>query len=479
MLLLWIVLAVLALLVLLLLVAVVRTILFVKPKRSEYKPVPAPEREAEYAGKLSEMIKYETVSYKDKPDVEKFLGFHRVLEELFPLVHANLEKTEIDGNLLFKWKGESSEKTVVLMSHQDVVPAEGEWKKAPFGGEVSEGRVWGRGAADIKGGVMAFFQACEELLAEGVTPRYDIYLSSSCTEEVGGDGCPKLVAEMKRRGVTPWLVCDEGGAIVDTPIGGCPGSYAMMGVVEKGQGNLEFIARSTGGHSSTPPKNSPIVRLAKFALDIEKHDPLKVEFIPQCRAMFETIAPYGPFAYRLLFGNMWLFAPLIKKVLPAISPAAGALIKTTIAFTMQSGSAGYNVLPQEAKLIANMRFAPHQGMDESIAAVRAVAEKYGLETRLIDGYDYCPPVSTESEAFRYEASVVEKVFPGLPVVPYVMTGGTDARFYSSICDACIRFTPILYGPEQMAGMHGLNECVDTIALPGAVDFYKTLIRDLK
>ena len=71
---------------------------------------------------------------------------------------------------------------------------------------------------------------------------------------------------------------------------------------------------------------------------------------------------------------------------------------------------------------------------------------------------------------------VEQVFPGLAYTPYVMTGGTDARFFNEICDNCIRFSPVIYGPEQMKGMHGLNENVEYNSLPGAVDFYKTLIR---
>ena len=72
------------------------------------------------------------LSVMNVAEVEKFLGFHKVLEELYPLVHEKLEKTEIDGNLLFYWKGKSSEKPILLMSHQDVVPAEGEWIHAPF-----------------------------------------------------------------------------------------------------------------------------------------------------------------------------------------------------------------------------------------------------------------------------------------------------------------------------------------------------------
>ena len=72
--------------------------------------------------------------------------------------------------------------------------------------------------------------------------------------------------------------------------------------------------------------------------------------------------------------------------------------------------------------------------------------------------------------------VAGEVFPGLPTCPYIMTGGTDAAYYQSICDACVRFSPVVFGPDQMKGMHGLNENVDTFSLPGAVDFYKAVIR---
>ena len=162
-------------------VAVVKT-LATPRKVSTYTPDPDPERAKLYAEKLSKMIQYETVSVPGEELREKFLGFHKVLEELFPLVHQNLEKTEIDGNLLFYWKGASSEKPIVLMSHQDVVPAEGEWSHDPFSGDIDDTYVWGRGASDTKCTVMAFFQAVEELLAEGYVPPQDVYLSSSCTE---------------------------------------------------------------------------------------------------------------------------------------------------------------------------------------------------------------------------------------------------------------------------------------------------------
>ena len=458
-----------------LLAALIRTLLR-PPKHSRWQPAADSARESAYAQKLSRMVRVETVSLPDTDQREKFLRFHSLLEELFPLVHRHLEKTEIDGSLLFFWEGRSHERPVVLMGHQDVVPAEGEWLHEPFSGDIADGKVWGRGSADTKCSVMAFFQAVEELLAEGFVPEQDVYLSSSCTEEVGGSGCPKLVAELQRRGVRPYLVCDEGGAIVEEPIGGIRGRYAMIGVLEKGQGNLRISARSRGGHSSYPPRRSPIARLAAFVMELEKHDPMKLAFEPEVEAMFRTLSDYGPFHYRLLFGNLWLFKPLLKRLMPALSAQAAALLKTTVAFTMQSGSDAANVLPQEATLTLNLRYIPHQDMDESNAIIRSLAEKHALETELLWAYPACPPVNIRSEAYHLVEEAIARCFPGLPCCPYVMTGGTDARFYQKISDACIRFSPVIYGPEQMKGMHGLNENIDTCSLPGAVDFYKTLIR---
>ena len=467
-----------ALLVLLLLIAVVRTLLMPN-KRSDYAAPEADARAMLLAQKLSKMIQYDTTSHANVHEEEKFLGFHKVLEELFPLVHEKLERTVIDGNLLYYWKGKSSEKPILLMSHQDVVPAEGEWLHEPFSGDIADGKVWGRGASDTKCSVMAFFEAVEELLREGYTPECDVYLASSCTEEWAGDGAPKIVEELKRRGVELFIVCDEGGGIISEPIGGIKGNFAMVGVFEKGKADVKFTARSTGGHASAPAKNTPIARLAAFVNEVETHTPFKRKFLPEVSAMFARLAPYAPFGLKLVMGNLWLFAPIMKPVLGKISAQAGAMLQTTIAFTMQSGSDAYNVLPQEATLGANMRFIPHQGEKESLEIVKALAAKHGLETEIVHSNDYTEPVDINGEAFKLVEKVIGETFPGLPVSPYVMTGATDAQFYQPICPSCIRFAPVIYGPEQMKGMHGLNANIEYNCLPGAVSFYQNLIKAQK
>ncbi len=462
-------------LLLVILAALIRALVIPK-KVSLYAAPEADEYAGELAKKLSKMIQCDTTSHANVYEEEKFLAFHILLEELFPLVHEKLERTVIDGNLLYYWKGKSSEKPILLMSHQDVVPAEGNWKHEPFSGDIAEGKVWGRGAADTKASVMAFFQAVEELLKEGYVPACDVYLASSCTEEWAGDGAPKLVVELKRRGVELFLVCDEGGGIITDPIGGIKGNFAMVGVFEKGKADVKFTARSNGGHASAPGQNTPIPRLAAFVNEFEKHNPFQRKFSPEVSAMFESLAPYASFGLKLVFCNLWLFGPILKPILGKISAQAGAMIQTTIGFTMQTGSDAYNVLPQEATLGANMRFIPHQGEKESLAIVKGLADKYNLEMEVIHSNDYTEPVDIHGEAFRQVEQVIEKTFPGLPSSPYVMTGATDAQFYQEICPNCIRFAPVVFGPEQMKGMHGLNENIEYNCLPGAVRFYQNLIK---
>ncbi|MBR2823636.1 MAG: M20/M25/M40 family metallo-hydrolase [Clostridia bacterium] len=475
MIILWILAGLAGLLICLLLAAVIRTLL-TPSKTSDYVPDADPARAEAYAKKLSRMIQVDTVSVPDTNQREKFLAFHKVLEELFPLVHARLEKTEIDGNLLYFWKGKSSDRPLVLMSHQDVVPAEGTWTHAPFSGDIAEGKVWGRGASDTKCSVMAFFQAVEELLEAGYEPPQDVYLSSSCTEEWAGDGCPKLVDEMKRRGVRPWLVVDEGGGIITEPVGGIHGNFAMVGVFEKGKADVKLTARSHGGHASAPVKHSPAARLADFIHEAEHRRLFRRRMPREVQAMFETLAPYASFPLKLVLGNMWLFRPLLLQVLPMISAQGGAMIQTTMAFTMLKGSDAYNVMPQEASLGVNMRFIPHQGMEESLGIVKRLAEKHGLEMEVFHATDCSAVTDIQGDAFRTVQRVIGETFPGCAGSPYVMTGATDARNYHRICDSVVRFAPVVYGPEQMKGMHGLNENIEYNCLPGAVDFYQNLIR---
>lgn len=472
----YILLAIIAAIVLLIATVIIRAAR-IKPTAAKEAKMPGadPERSMRYAQTLSEMIKIETISDRDNFDVSKYYRYHEKLKELFPLVASTLEIHDIDGSLLARWKGKSSESAILLMSHQDVVSAEGNWEHDPFGGEIIEGKIWGRGTVDTKESGFAFLQAAEELLKEGYVPETDIWLAGSCTEEISGDGAEKTAEWLKKHGVKLSLVLDEGGAICEEPVGGVKGTYAMVGVVEKGYCDVKFIARGHGGHASTPPKNSPWARLAAFINEMETHDPFYPQFNDTTLEMFKRLVPNMPFAYRLIFANMWLFKPLMTKLIGKISAEGGAMIKTTMAFTKGKGSEGYNVLPLESYVSANLRFINHQPTAPGLEMLREKAKKYDVELEVITAKEPSVPISYSSNAFHLIEEAAAKVFPGVAVVPYVMTGGTDAKDYECICDNVLRLAPIFMTDEQRSSMHAENENLNIDVLPPAVDFFKYLI----
>ena len=471
---LWIVLAVVVLLITVVLLRAV----FLKPTSAQTAKVRLDEgaRAEKYGKQLSKLVQKETISSRFDPDRTKFLEFHQLLEEMFPNVHQNCEKHVFDGSLLYKWNGKGNHEPILFMSHHDVVEASGEWEHEAFSGDIDEdGRVWGRGAVDTKASLFCMLTAVEELITDGFEPEGDVYIASSCTEEWSGDGAPLTVEYLKSQGVKFAYLMDEGGMILEEPVGGVKGTYGMVGVLEKGYGDVKFIAKSIGGHASAPKKNTPLVRLGKFMADVEKKSPFANKFNPTVKEMFKRMAPNMNFGMKLIFANMWLFEGLLKKLLPVISSAGGAMLHTTLAFTMAKGSDGLNVLPQEAYVTGNMRFIPHQDADESIELVSKIARKYDIATEVIYNDYACPVVDYKNAPFHLVEKVAEQVYPGIGICPYVMTGGTDAKFYRELSDNCLRFAPLYIDNQQYSSIHALNENIYQGALPLGVDFYKKMI----
>jgi len=469
----------LAVLVVCLGVAVIRTLMMKPtPAKTAMPPVSDPERARVYGEKLSAMVRIETVSSRFDPDRAKFRAFQENLKELFPRVFESCEEYHPGDGLVLLLKSENPKgEPILLMSHHDVVEAKSEgWDHAPFSGDIDEeGRVWGRGTVDTKGSLMCELQALEELLEKGWKPETDVYITSSCTEEWSGPCASAIVDWLKARGVHLGMLLDEGGMILEEPVGGVKGRYAMVGVLEKGYGDVRFIARSHGGHASAPKKNSPLPRLGALMHDIDSHSPFRAQITPTVREMFTRLAPNASFALKLVFGNLWLFGPLLKEAMPMISPAASAMMRTTCAFTTAKGSEGLNVLPTAASVTANLRFIHHQANEESLALLEKRAKKYDVEMEVITQDHPCPIVDYSAAPFGLLEKVAAQVYPGYGVVPYVMTGGTDAKYYGSVCDHCLRFAPIEINNQQYASIHSVNENLHASALVPAVDFYKEVL----
>ncbi|QWB99377.1 M20/M25/M40 family metallo-hydrolase [Mycoplasmatota bacterium] len=469
----------LAIIGILLLIAWIRFI-WIKDRQSVTENKVDQNLALKYAKDLSKMIKIKTLSYDPKiNNQETFIQLKAKMKSMFPNVFHVMDIKEFEGQpILLHWKGKKNHKPIVLMSHLDVVDVDAEkWDTDPFSGQIIDDEIFGRGTLDTKSTVFAFYQACEELIEQGYEPEQDVYLFSSTDEETSGPGASKAVDYLKSKNIKPFLVLDEGGAIVTHGLPTVKKPLAMVGIIEKGYANIKFSAKSSGGHSSTPPKNTPIARLSAFISDVEKHFPLKTKMIKEVENIFKVAAPHMKGYFRFLFGNMWLFKPLIVWLLPKISPYGRALLSTTIAFTMIKGSDQENVIPTNAYVIANLRTHPIQNVEQSFNALKKISEKYDIEAEILKSREASPLTDINGQAYTYLSQMISKVFPDVDTSPYVMLGGTDCRFFNQISDGALRFSPIRMDNSELSKMHGHNESIRITTLVEAVRFYQEVIKN--
>ena len=438
------------------------------------------ERCNRYAEQLARLIRFETISYEEKRDPEKYAKFHELLKQEFPALFAACEYENINGSLLLKWKGAegSGKEPVLFMNHMDTVDLQGEWEYPPLSGQIAEGKVWGRGTLDNKGGLWGMLCAANELAAEGFVPGCDIYFESSCSEEINATDCGAFpVAQtLKERGVHFSMILDEGGMITDEPVSGVHKNFAMVGLGERGCTSIKFTAKGKGGHASTPDKNSPLVQLGKFMAEVDRSRIFKVELANAIKEMLRRFAPFVDGPISKVYGNPEKFDAVLKAVMPMSSPTAKALVQTTIAFTMAEGSNGLNVIPAEAYVIGNMRISHHQGFKSSLEAIGKVAKKYGLEMTVLEEPNESKLSDFNSKAFKLIEDAVAACFDSVLTAPYIMTGCSDLRYLDFLGDNCFHFVPFVISKEQMESIHGQNECVDVATLAPAVDFYKMLMK---
>lgn len=461
-------------------------------------PAPAPAASAGTAvtidsaravERLAKAVRLQTISYGSGQliDTAAFFGFHALVASEFPLAHAGLTREVVGGlSLLYTWRGQDTTKApVVLMGHMDVVPVPeanlAEWSQAPFSGAVAEGYVWGRGTLDDKTTVLSTLEAVEGLIAAGYTPPRTVYLTFGHDEEVGGlYGAKAIVDTLVARGVRPAMVIDEGGFMASGLLPGLAGRLAIVGIAEKGYVSLKLTAIAKGGHSSMPTERTAVGALARAVARLEA-TPFDDRLDGPTRAMLEALAPYLPFSRRLILGNLTLTAPLMTRMLRS-SPLGGALLHTTISPTMLNAGVKDNVLPPEAMAVVNFRIQPGETVDDVIAHVTAAVADSLVRVEQLDRVQVDPsPVSdVSSEAYRLVEATIRAMSPGvaLPVVPYLVPGGTDAKHWSAHSDRVFRFLPVPLGDGDQARIHGVNERISVADYASAVGFFTGLLRGI-
>ncbi|MBX9733686.1 MAG: M20/M25/M40 family metallo-hydrolase [Chitinophagaceae bacterium] len=482
---------VLLLIIVIISVVVIKTITYPFAQLSGNQPQPAKVFISEKTvSRFSKGLQFSTVSYIDSAENNFAIydSFRLYVRNVFPQVFTQLKDTLINKHQwLLYWKGKNSNlKPILFMSHYDVVapgnhsekegdahqnifdytstpaplPTEEfrDWKYPPFSGAVTEGRIHGRGAIDMKGVAFALLESLDTLITSEFKPERDIYIALDPDEEVGGlRGAAKLAEYLKARGLHFETIYDEGG-IVATPgtAEGINQNIAFVGMGEKGVVGYRIKVKGIGGHSSMPPLQSAAGRAAVIMQRLENNQ-MKQRLIEPTQDFLKVAGAGMDFTGKMAIANQWLLESLLLKQMSK-NPQANALTRTTTAITMLKGSDGNNVLAPEVEVVINFRILPGEtskdvlahieeackGFDVTIDAPRVPVEPSKLSPATGRGYE----ILKES---------IEKLYPGTLVTPYLTIGATDCKHMGDVSDRIYRFMPVLLNPYEQRSIHNFNE----------------------
>lgn len=367
-------------------------------------------------------------------------------------------------SLVARLEGPTDRPPLVLLSHSDVVPVEADaWTHDPFGAEVHDGQLWGRGTLDMKGVAVLHAQAAAALATGGATPDREVIVLVVADEEAGGDeGARWLLDEHPTRagfhdGVPPPEVLGEGGfglsGVLDRP---------LMPIVVGEKSPVLVRARAAGeaGHGSMPPPEQAIVGLVRFIEAVAGPRPARLH--PVMRAQFAELVDAADGAQRRVFQLLASAAgpSAVRALAPRIrasSGAIGALLSDTV--TPTRFDAGYkdNVVPGEAAASFDARLLPDTDVDALEAWLARVGSRYGVSVEVEQRWP--GPVSPRGWLFDLLVEVSAEL-PDAPVPVASLTPGvTDLRFFRRRGATAYGWVPLVLTREQVATFHGRDERV--------------------
>ncbi|MDI9901103.1 M20/M25/M40 family metallo-hydrolase [Rhodococcus sp. IEGM 1409] len=367
------------------------------------------------------------------------------------------------GNVFARLKGaESGRGALMLHGHLDVVPAEpADWSVHPFAGTVQDGYVWGRGAVDMKDMVGMILALARQFKAEGVVPPRDLVFAFVADEEAGGKyGCQWLVEHRPDlfEGVTE-AVGEVGGFSLTVPRpDGTDRRLYLVETAEKGLGWMRLTAKGRAGHGSFLHDDNAVATLAGAVSRLAAHQfPIVIsdsvaEFLTAVGE--ETGLDFDP-------GSPDIDGTLAK--LGTIANIIGATFRDTANPTMLKAGYKANVIPQTAEAVFDCRVLPGRQAEFERTVDQLIGPDVTREwiTKL-DSYE------TTFDGHLVDAmnEAILAHDPEARTVPYMLSGGTDAKAFAKLGIRCFGFAPLQLPPELdfSALFHGVDERVPVDAL---------------
>jgi len=460
-------------------VVLIRTLMFKPKAQPAVSDEPADFDKNTAISALGALVKCKTVSRND-PALEDDAEFQKLislLPGLYPKVFDICSFDQLpDRGLLFRWPGKNAGDPAVMMAHYDVVPVDEEaWEKPPFDAIIENGVMWGRGTLDTKATFNGVLSVANHLIGQGFVPENDIYFAFSGGEEVNGKGAPNIVDYFEANGITPAMVVDEGGAVVENVFPGVKQACGLIGIAEKGMMNAQFRTLSAGGHASAPKPHTPVGILSAACKKVEDN-PFKMHLTKPVAEMFDTLGRHSTFLYRMIFANLWCFGWVLDLLGKTGGGEMNALLRTTVAFTQMEGSSARNVIPPEAKMVANMRLNPMDSVESALAYLRKTVGNDAVEVTALESFEPSRVSRTDCPGWEKVSAAVAETWPGCIVSPYLMVQCSDSRHYGRISDKVYRFSAMDLTSEERATIHGNNERIRLETICKAVFFYINLMR---
>lgn len=468
----------LAALLVLIAVLVIRAAAFKPAPKAPVAPAAYPVDETAATTRFQELIRFRTVSNMDPSleDAAEFTQLQEYLTTAYPAVTAACPR-EILGRrgMLYRWQGKSDKNPSVLMAHYDVVPVEeAEWQEPPFSGLIKDGELWGRGTLDTKGTMHGILEAAEMLISQGFVPKNDVYFAFGGDEEIFGGDAPAIVQELQKRGIQPAFVLDEGGAIVENVFPGVKKPAAVIGIAEKGAICVDVTAKGKGGHASAPPTRQAMGRLGR-ALHRLETKAMPFTLTKPALEMFDVMGRESTFLFKLIFANLWFFAPVLNLICKMSGGELNALVRTTCALTMAQGSKAYNVLPTQATAGVNLRLICGDTIETAMARMQKIIKDDSVSLQYVSGENPSRVSQTGDEAWHRLEEAISAAYPGVIVSPYLMLAGSDSRHYSKICDHVFRFSGMPLSKEQRGLIHNANERIPLNLIKDTISFFAAVL----
>eukprot|EP00892_Ulva_mutabilis_P007796 jgi/Ulvmu1/5389/UM022_0184.1 len=457
-------------------------------------------------------LRFPTVSQSEAvghvTDPEVFKQARTYIEDTYTeLLHMTGMQYQVvaEHSLLLEWQGSNTAlRPLMLYGHYDVVPVGNGtevWKFDPFSAELHDGMVWARGAIDMKSALIAMLEALSQLARTGFRPTRTVLLGIGHDEEVGGSlGAGGIATVLEQRGVRLGLLWDEGTPVLlDGLPGLLPQPVAMIGTAEKGNAAFRVSVSTQSAHSAMPPTDGShsgrVLADLLHSVDVSQ-PPIRMQ--PPVSDMLRAFAPHAPRGLRGIMhhAEMWPINKVLGQIWSASGREMNAQVRTTVVPTHVTMGVSHNVIPSSATVRLDVRLLQGDGDAATIlqhvqritaGARRDHASVLNIEQDMSSPVPLQPPSNVSEPRGPWwdllvraiqETATVESM-PGLPqnghvpVVPGMLTGGTDSKNLGHLADSVFRFLPIPLDRTKgdLKLVHGIDERLPTAALLSAIRIY--------